>query len=65
MDIQRVLKELREKAAYVQWHNQERKEHYALFAKSFLTKNVSEKNVSLFDLYDLEKIFRKSMGGNK
>lgn len=53
-----VLRELRKKAALVQWKNSRRKEHYVIFAKSFREKKHYE-NVFLFDLRDLERIFRK------
>jgi AAA+ ATPase superfamily predicted ATPase len=52
-----VLAELREKAAHMQWHNAERKEHYAIFAKSF-AKRVKEPRLHLFDLKDLDKAFK-------
>lgn len=55
-----IFAELKEKAKYVQWHNNERKEYYAIFAKSFKTKTFSEgknlKDVFLFDLEDLERL---------
>jgi hypothetical protein len=42
----------------VQWHTTTRKEHYAIFAKSF-KKKTKEKNVYCFDLKDLKKAFKK------
>ena len=59
VDAFRILQELRQKAAYVPWHNQQRKEYYALFAKSFKDKNIKEKNIYLFDLKYMEKEFKK------
>ena len=59
----KICKELEEKSSLVQWHNQERKETFAIFAKSF-SKKISEykgKRVYCLDLKDLEKFlkFRK------
>lgn len=54
-----LLKELQQKAALVPWNNQNRKEHFALFAKSFgKNRNVPE-NTQLIDLTGLKKIFFK------
>jgi len=55
IDAGRVLAELKEKSKYVNWHNDERKEYFAIFAKSF-KKKIKEKNVLLFDLKDIAKI---------
>jgi AAA+ ATPase superfamily predicted ATPase len=55
VDAKKVLAELKDKTKYVQWNNERRKEHYAIFAKSFKEK-IKEPNVRLFDLKDLEKI---------
>jgi hypothetical protein len=49
---------LKEKAPFVKWHNEERKEKFAVFAKSFKEK-VSEwegHEVFCFDLQDIEAI---------
>ncbi len=54
VNAEKVLRELKEKSKYVQWHNDNRKESFAIFAKSFKRK-IKEKNVFLFDLKDLEK----------
>jgi hypothetical protein len=56
-DAKKILAELKDKAKFVQWNNENRKEHYAIFAKSF-KKKIKEPNVRLFDLKDMEKIFR-------
>ena len=56
----KILEELVEKAQYVQWHNRERKESFAIFAKSF-SKKVDEfegKKVYCFDLRDLERLLK-------
>jgi len=52
-----VLQKLKQKAQYVDWHKSKRKEYYVIFAKSFKEK-IKEPNVRLFDLKDMEKIFR-------
>ena len=53
----KVCKELAEKSEYVKWHNEERKESFAVFAKSFSKKikDFEGKKVYCFDLKDLEK----------
>ena len=53
VDALSVLYELKEKAKYVNWHNQDRKEYYVVFAKSF-KERIREKNIMLFDLKDME-----------
>ncbi len=53
-DAGKILAELKEKAKYVEWNSNNRKEYYAIFAKSF-SKTVKE--ASCFDLKDLEKMF--------
>ena len=56
----KIIKELTEKTEYMQWHNKERKESFAIFAKSF-TKRIEEfegKKVYCFDLRDLERIMK-------
>lgn len=57
-DAKKILAGLKEKAKIVQWNSKARKEHYAIFAKSF-RKNVKEPNVMLFDLKGLERIIKK------
>ena len=51
---EKILEELKEKSKYVDWNNEKRKEHYAVFAKSF-SKKIKEKNIYCYDLKDLEK----------
>ena len=58
VNAEKALAELKEKAAFVQWNNQKRKEHYAIFAKSF-KKKFKEKGIHLYDLKDLEKALKK------
>lgn len=60
VDAERILKELSEKTKFVGWFNAERKESFAVFAKSF-RKKVREyegKEVHCFDLKDLERILK-------
>jgi AAA+ ATPase superfamily predicted ATPase len=51
-----VLTELKKKSGYVRWNNEDRKEKYAIFAKSFKEKSLEEENVLLFDLKDIENL---------
>ena len=54
---EKVLKELEEKAQYVEWEKGKRKESFGIFAKSFKRK-ISEwngKRVYCWDLRDLER----------
>ncbi len=56
-----VLAELSGKAGYVDWHNEDRKESYAVFAKSF-SKRIKEfegKKVYCFDLRDIERALKR------
>ncbi len=56
-----ILVELSEKAGYVDWHNKDRKESYAVFAKSF-SKRIKEfegKKVYCFDLRDIERELKR------
>jgi len=55
VDAKKILSELKEKTKHINWNNETRKETFAIFAKSFKTKDV--KGVKLYDLKDLEKIF--------
>ena len=57
VNAEKVLSELKEKSEFVQWNTEKRKEHYAIFAKSF-KKKIKEKNLHLFDLKDMEKVFK-------
>ncbi|NOR84589.1 hypothetical protein GQ473_00580, partial [archaeon] len=56
VNAKKILAELKEKAKFVQWNNDKRKEYYVLFAKSFKEK-LKEPGVMLFDLKDLENLF--------
>ncbi len=56
VDAKKVLVDLKEKAKFVQWNNDERKEYYAIFAKSF-KERIKEPGLLLFDLRDFERTF--------
>ncbi len=61
VNAKKICKELAEKAQYVKWHNAERRESFAIFAKSF-SKRISEfegKRVYCFDLKDLKKFLKR------
>ncbi len=44
-----------EKATRVEWHNDKRKEYFALFSKAGFTPELKKENVILFDLKEIEK----------
>jgi hypothetical protein len=56
-----VLKELREKAMFVDWFNKTRQNRYIVISKSGFTSTAQEyalsSGVLLFDIVDLRKIF--------
>ncbi len=54
VDANKILSLLKEKAKHVEWNNGKRKEHYAIFAKSF-KERIKESDLFLFDLKDIEK----------
>ncbi len=56
----KILNELRIRSGDFRWHNDERTEYYALFAKSFKEK-INTPNTLLFDLKDLEKAFNPNI----
>ena len=58
VDAEAILKGLKAKARLVEWHQGKRKEVYAIFAKSFKKRPASAEAL-LFDLKDIEKIFRR------
>jgi hypothetical protein len=51
----KTLSELREKTKNIDWHKEDRKEYFVIFAKSF-KKKIKEKNVFCFDLKDIDSI---------
>ena len=58
VNAEKILRELKEKAKHVDWNRGERKEYYVVFAKSF-RERVSGEDVLLFDLGDVEEVFRQ------
>lgn len=52
-DAKKVLDGLKTKAEYVEWNKGKRKEHYAIFARSFSQR---AKSAMCFDLKDIEKL---------
>ncbi len=54
VDPQKVLENLKEKSKSVVWNNNERQEHFVIFAKSF-SKKID--NVLLIDMNDLMRFF--------
>ncbi len=60
VDASNIIKELQDKSKSVQWNNKQRKEYYAVFAKSF-SKKINElngKKVYCFDLKDIKEIIK-------
>lgn len=55
VNAEKLYEELKEKAKFVNWNNKNRKEHYAVVAKSF---SVRTGHARCVDLKELEKIFR-------
>ena len=47
---------VKEKASHIDWHKKGRKEHYAIFARSFREK-IRESGLLLVDLKGMKKIF--------
>jgi uncharacterized protein len=56
VDAEKVLNGLKEKAKLVQWNKEERKESYAIFAKSFKKKTGG---AMCFDLKDIERALKR------
>ncbi len=59
VDAPAILAQLKEKARLVDWKNDQREEHYAVFAKSFKRK-TNAAHTHCFDLEDLEKALQKA-----
>lgn len=55
----RILAELHDKAHELKWHNQDRREHYVVFAKNFKHKET-QPGQQLYDLDDLRCRFRQN-----
>ena len=58
VDARMIIAELQQKASYLPWHQFDRKEYYALFAKSFKTK-ISKEGVYLYDLQDIKRALHR------
>ncbi len=58
VNAERIIQELKEKSRYVDWCKKNRKEYYAIIAKSFKRK-IKEPNLLLFDLKDIESFIKK------
>jgi len=61
INAEKIIEELNEKASYVDWQNNKRKEYFAIFAKSFKKKITSyeSKKVYCFDLKDIGEVLKK------
>lgn len=65
LSARQLFRQLKEKSQFVKWHNEERKEKFALFAKSFKEK-FSEwqgHEVFCFDLQDIETRMKNAKRG--
>ncbi|MEM2133817.1 MAG: ATP-binding protein [Candidatus Jordarchaeaceae archaeon] len=60
INAEEILEKLRNKSSSIKWHTENRKEQYAVFAKSF-KKRVEEKNTYCYDISDLEKFYEKHL----
>ncbi len=58
VDAEKVTEDLKEKSKFVEWNNEKREEYFAIFAKSF-KKKVNKEKLFLFDLEDMERIFKQ------
>jgi len=58
VDAEKLLAELKEKSKFVQWHNDKRKEHFCIIAKSF-RKKLDKNKCLCFDLKDMANAFKK------
>jgi len=61
VNAERTVKELAEKARYVEWNSGKRKEYYAIFAKSFSKRieEFEERPVYCIGLRELERALRE------
>jgi AAA+ ATPase superfamily predicted ATPase len=60
--VRSILGQLQEKVPFVKWHNEERKETFAVFARSFREKITQWQGheVHCFDLQDIEALTTKN-----
>jgi len=54
VNVKKVLGDLKSKSNEVRWHNKDRKDLFAVFAKSF-DRKIEEDNLLMFDLDDLNR----------
>jgi AAA+ ATPase superfamily predicted ATPase len=61
VNAEKIVKELAEKANFVDWHNEKRKESFAVFAKSFKKKikDFEGKKVYCFGLNEIERAIKQ------
>ena len=57
VDAKKIIDGLKEKTEFVDWHNTNRNEYYAVFAKSF-KERITEPGIMLFDIKDIEKAIK-------
>lgn len=58
VNAKKIFAELKEKTKFVDWNTDNRKEHYAIFAKSFKEK-IKMPDLMLYDLKDLEAAMKQ------
>jgi hypothetical protein len=61
-ECERMLEELKEKSAYVEWHEKERKERYGIIAKRIGTgdkKDLRSNGYLIYDLEDFEALMKR------
>ncbi len=55
-DANKIIKDLKEKAKYVEWFNEERRERYGIFGKRIEGKeNLRKEGILVYDLEDINK----------
>ena len=64
MDPNKIIERLKEKSKLVEWHKEDRKEYYGVFAKSF-SKKSNENDYFLFDLKSMEDAVRKNVDNKR
>jgi len=58
VDAEKILRQLKKKAEYVQWNNEQRKDYFAVFAKSF---SMRSNEAYCYDLNDFETFYRERL----
>jgi len=59
VNAEKTFSALKKKSELVIWNKDKRKEHYAIFARSF-RKRIREENIRCYDLKDFERTIKKS-----